>query len=129
MAVELLHYRPWRGEYRSPAASIWPIARVSLALMFRRKLFWGLYVLGLSIFLLYFFGQFLLAWAADQLSESSVPVMGLFSFPLAEPSCATGAVVSRMNVRLLLLMFPAASSSWLAVPRLCCTCIGTSGGS
>src|SRR5437660_2636491 len=81
MGVELLHYRPWRGEFRSPAASIWPIARVSLALMFRRKLFWGLYVLGLSIFLLYFFGQFLLAWAADQLSESSVPVMGLRGNP------------------------------------------------
>ena len=77
MSVELLHYRPWRGEFRAPAASVWPIARVCLAIMFRRKLFWGLYALGLSIFLLYFFGQFLLAWAADQMGESNVPVMGL----------------------------------------------------
>jgi len=77
MDVQLLHYRPWRGEFRSPVASAWPIARVCLAIMFRRKLFWGLYALGLSIFLLYFFGQFLLAWAADQMGESNVPVMGL----------------------------------------------------
>jgi ABC-type transport system involved in multi-copper enzyme maturation permease subunit len=76
MGVELLHYRPWRGELRPPLASVWPIARVSLSIMFRRKLFWVLYVLGLSIFLLYFFGQFLLAWAATQLNESNVPVMG-----------------------------------------------------
>jgi ABC-type transport system involved in multi-copper enzyme maturation permease subunit len=81
MGVELLHYRPWRGEFRSPAASVWPIARVGLALMFRRKLFWGLYLLGLSVFLLYFFGQFLLAWAEEQFNESNVPVMGLRANP------------------------------------------------
>jgi ABC-type transport system involved in multi-copper enzyme maturation permease subunit len=50
--------------------------------MFRRKLFWGLYALGLSMFLLFFFGQFLLAWAVDQLGESSVPVMGLRQNPM-----------------------------------------------
>jgi ABC-type transport system involved in multi-copper enzyme maturation permease subunit len=81
MSAELLHYRPWRGEFRASAASVWPIARVCLAVMFRRKLFWGLYLLGLSIFLLFFFGQFLLAWAMDQLGESSVPVMGLNQDP------------------------------------------------
>src|SRR5262245_7510732 len=81
MSVALLHYRPWRGAFRAPAASIWPIARTCLSIMFRRKLFWGLYLLGLSIFLLYFFGQFLLAWAADQLGESSVAVMGLRQSP------------------------------------------------
>jgi ABC-type transport system involved in multi-copper enzyme maturation permease subunit len=81
MTVELLHYRPWKGEFRPPAASVWPIARVSLAVMFRRKLFWGLYLLGLSVFLLFFFGQFLLAWARDQLGESSVPVLGLRQNP------------------------------------------------
>src|SRR5258708_38630571 len=81
MGVELLHYRPWRGEFRSSAASVWPIARVCLTLMFRRKLFWALYALGLSIFLLFFFGQFLLAWAADQMGESNVAVMGLRQSP------------------------------------------------
>jgi ABC-type transport system involved in multi-copper enzyme maturation permease subunit len=56
---------------------VWPIARVGLAMMFRRKLFWGLYALGLMMFLLFFFGQYLLAWAEGQMSESSVPVMGM----------------------------------------------------
>jgi ABC-type transport system involved in multi-copper enzyme maturation permease subunit len=77
MGVELLHYRSWRGEFRAPSATVWPIARVCLAIMFRRKLFWALYVMGLSIFLLYFFGQFLLAWVVDQLGESTVRVAGL----------------------------------------------------
>jgi ABC-type transport system involved in multi-copper enzyme maturation permease subunit len=81
MGVELLHYRPWRGAFRPPLASVWPIARVCLAIMFRRKLFWGLYALGLCIFLLYFFGQFLLAFLVDQLSESNVPILGLSADP------------------------------------------------
>jgi ABC-type transport system involved in multi-copper enzyme maturation permease subunit len=81
MGVDLLHYRPWRGEFRAPSASVWPIARVCLAIMFRRKLFWGLYALGLCIFLLYFFGQFLLAFLVDQLSESSVPILGMSADP------------------------------------------------
>jgi ABC-2 type transport system permease protein len=71
---DLLHYRPWRGEYRGPNASIWPVARVSLAMIFRRRLFWGLYVLGMLIFLLFFFGQYLLAWAETQTSEENVRV-------------------------------------------------------
>jgi ABC-2 type transport system permease protein len=62
-APQLLHYRPWRGELRSTTATIWPIARVALGMMIRRKLFWVLYVLGLLFFLLFFFGQYLLAYA------------------------------------------------------------------
>jgi hypothetical protein len=81
MGVELLHYRPWRGELRAPLASVWPIARVCLVIMFRRKLFWGLYALGLCVFLLYFFGQFLLAFLVDQLSESNVPILGFSADP------------------------------------------------
>jgi ABC-type transport system involved in multi-copper enzyme maturation permease subunit len=77
----LLHYRPWRGEFRSPVVSVWPIARVSLAMMFRRKLFWALYGLGLMIFLLFFFGQYLLAWAETQTGESSIPILGMRESP------------------------------------------------
>jgi hypothetical protein len=73
----LLHYRPWRGTFRGPHTAVWAIARVGLAQMFRRKLFWGLYALGLMIFLLFFFGQYLLAWAETQSGESSVRVGGL----------------------------------------------------
>ena len=53
--------------------SLWPIARVALAMMFRRKLFWVLYAFGLLIFLMFFFGQYLLAWAETQAAASRSP--------------------------------------------------------
>jgi ABC-type transport system involved in multi-copper enzyme maturation permease subunit len=74
MGVSLLHYRPWRGTFHSPARSVWPIARVALGTLFRRKLFWGLYGLGLMFFLLFFFGQYLLAWAEMQAAEQVIAV-------------------------------------------------------
>jgi ABC-2 type transport system permease protein len=69
MGVSLLHYRPWRGEFRDPAWSFWPILRVGLHLMVRRRLFWGLYALSLLFFLMYFFGQYLLAYAEMEAGE------------------------------------------------------------
>jgi ABC-2 type transport system permease protein len=72
----LLHYRPWHGDFRSSAVSVWPIARVSLMSIFRRKMFWTIYVLGLLIFLLFFFGQYLLSWAQTQIGESDVQLGG-----------------------------------------------------
>jgi ABC-type transport system involved in multi-copper enzyme maturation permease subunit len=81
MSVPLLHYRPWNGELRGPATSVWPIARVALRVIFRRKLFWGIYGLGLMIFLLFFFGQYLLSWAEDQGDEANVSVMGFKESP------------------------------------------------
>jgi hypothetical protein len=76
MGVDLLHYRPWRGQFHGPIRSIWPIARTSLGMMLRRKLFWVLYAFGLTIFLMFFFGQYLLAWAQTQTQEPSIPVAG-----------------------------------------------------
>jgi ABC-type transport system involved in multi-copper enzyme maturation permease subunit len=72
----LLHYRPWRGEFRSSAVSVWPIARVSLMSIFRKKMFWTIYVLGLLVFLLFFFGQYLLSWAQTQVGETDVQLGG-----------------------------------------------------
>src|SRR5262249_4176079 len=60
---------PWRGRLSSPRASVWPIARLSLALMFRRKLFWGLFALSMFIFCLFFFGQYMMYWAQAQLDD------------------------------------------------------------
>jgi hypothetical protein len=74
MGHSLLHYRPWRGRLHGPAAGVWPVARVSLWMIFRRKLFWALYGLGLFIFLMFFFGQYLLAWAQTQAGENTVMV-------------------------------------------------------
>jgi ABC-type transport system involved in multi-copper enzyme maturation permease subunit len=86
---ELLHYRPWRGDFRPPAASVWPIARVALMSIFRKKMFWTIYLLGLLIFLLFFFGQYLLSWALTQTQESDVQLGGL----------------GRMNPRYLIQLF------------------------
>jgi ABC-type transport system involved in multi-copper enzyme maturation permease subunit len=72
----LLHYRPWRGELSGSARLVWPIARVSLRMIFRRKLFWAIYALSLTLFLMFFFGQYLLAWAESQTAENSVRIMG-----------------------------------------------------
>jgi ABC-2 type transport system permease protein len=47
---------------------------VALGMMFRRKLFWVIYAFGLLSFLVFFFGQYLLAWAEAQAGEQSVVV-------------------------------------------------------
>jgi hypothetical protein len=73
---QLLYYRPWRGTFRRPAASVWPIARVALMLILRRRLFWFVYIVGLLVFAMFFFGQYLLAWAEGQIGESEVYVSG-----------------------------------------------------
>ena len=70
--LDLLHYRPWRGAFQAPAASVWPVARVALAMMFRRRLFWGLFALGMLVFLLFLFGLYLLIWLESQAGETQV---------------------------------------------------------
>ncbi|MCI0462725.1 MAG: ABC transporter permease subunit [Gemmataceae bacterium] len=68
--LDLLHYRPWRGDFRGPLSAVWPIARTALGMLLRRKLFWVLYGSGLLIFLMFFFGTFLLDWAQTQLTNT-----------------------------------------------------------
>lgn len=77
MASSILHYRAWRGELSGSTRLIWPIARVSLSLILRRKLFWIIYALSLTLFLMFFFGQYLLAWAESQTAEASVRILGV----------------------------------------------------
>ena len=74
MGLGLLHYRPWRGQLHGAMGTVWPIARVSLWMILRRKLFWALYALALFVFLMFFFGQYLLAWAETQVGEATVMV-------------------------------------------------------
>jgi ABC-2 type transport system permease protein len=69
-APVLLHYRPWRGQLGSPDATVWPIARTALVMMFRRKLFWVLYVLALLFFLFFFFGQYIMVLLETQTSST-----------------------------------------------------------
>jgi hypothetical protein len=83
MDVRLLHYRAWRGHFRRPAASVWPVARVALGLLLRRKIFWALYAMGLLVFLLFFFGTALFNWAETQLNSTQMTLkVGRFE---AEP--------------------------------------------
>jgi ABC-type transport system involved in multi-copper enzyme maturation permease subunit len=76
MSANLLHYRRWRGVFGGPLGAVWPIARTAMMMVFRRKLFWGLYAFALLTFLVFFFGQYLLAWAETQLGEQNVSVFG-----------------------------------------------------
>ena len=73
MAI-LLHYRSWHGAFRSSLWSVWPIARVALAGLLRSGLFWVLYAFGLLLFLMFFFGSFLLDWIEAQLSGGNVQI-------------------------------------------------------
>jgi ABC-2 type transport system permease protein len=68
MNPPLLHYRAWQGSWRRPLWSVLPIARVALSMLLRRKLFWVLYGFALLLFLMFFFGSFLLDWAETQLA-------------------------------------------------------------
>jgi ABC-type transport system involved in multi-copper enzyme maturation permease subunit len=74
---QLLKYRPWRGEFRPPSFASVAMARASLQLMFRRKLFWALYALAMLIFFFFFYGQYLVVWIELQTSNQSVVVGGL----------------------------------------------------
>jgi hypothetical protein len=67
MSVQILHYRRWQGEFVRPVWSVWPIARVALAMLFRRKMFWIIYAVSLLIFLMFFFGTMLMDWAIAEM--------------------------------------------------------------
>jgi ABC-type transport system involved in multi-copper enzyme maturation permease subunit len=73
----LLRYRPWRGTRGGPLAASAAMARVSLKLMFRRKLLWGLFGLGLLVFFFFFYAQYLIVWITRQLSTETVRFAGI----------------------------------------------------
>ncbi len=68
----LLRYRSWRGTLQSPVWGSWAMARLSVAQMARRKLFWGLYALALMIFFFFFYGQYLVVWIQLQTAQQTV---------------------------------------------------------
>ena len=57
---------PGAATFRGPAGASGRSPASPWACCFRRRLFWVLYALGLLIFLMFFFGQYLLAWAETQ---------------------------------------------------------------
>src|SRR5688500_1317312 len=74
MPTPLLHYRAWQGTFRHPAWVIWPIARVDLSMLLRRRLFWVLYGFSLLLPLMFFFGSYLFAWAESQAATAQIQV-------------------------------------------------------
>ncbi|MCI0705490.1 MAG: hypothetical protein L0241_30895 [Planctomycetia bacterium] len=73
----LLRYRPWRGTPHGPLYASVALARASLKLMFRRKLLWGLFALGLMIFFFFFYAQYLVVWMTNQLSTETIRFAGI----------------------------------------------------
>jgi ABC-2 type transport system permease protein len=72
----MLRYRPWKGELQGPVYGSLAMARVSLKLMMRRKLFWALYALAALIFFFFFYGQYLVVWIQIQTANQTVPLFG-----------------------------------------------------
>ncbi|HWY86246.1 MAG TPA: ABC transporter permease subunit [Gemmataceae bacterium] len=81
MSLQLLHYRAWQGTFGRPLWSVWPIARVALATLFRRRLFWVLYAAGLLLFLMFFFGAYLLDWVETMLPATPIKIGKLSTEP------------------------------------------------
>lgn len=70
----LLHYRAWQGQFHRPLWSVWPIARVALGVLLHRKLFWFLYAFAMLMFLMFFFGFYLFAWAESRPELSKIQI-------------------------------------------------------
>jgi ABC-2 type transport system permease protein len=90
-----LHYRPWSGSSRGALWSIWPIARVALGLLLRRRLFWLLYACALLIFLMFFFGSLFFDWAQGQLTNDAPVQLGKLN---VEPGRAMDFVRQQLRV-------------------------------
>ena len=74
---DLLRYRPWRGTPRGPLFASLAMARVSVRLMLRRRLLWGLFALGLLVFFFFFYAQYLVVWITNQLTTETVRFAGI----------------------------------------------------
>jgi ABC-2 type transport system permease protein len=79
----LLRYRPWRGPLHGPVWGSAAMARVGLQVMFRRKLFWGLYALALMVFFFFFYGQYLVVWIQQRTATEQI-MFGAFRVQAAD---------------------------------------------
>src|SRR5271165_1337227 len=81
MSVQLLYYRAWKGTLQAPVWSVWPIARVALKGLFHKRLFWVLYGFSLLLFLMFFFGPYLLDWAESMMPTTPIKIGKLSTEP------------------------------------------------
>lgn len=82
MDLQLLHYRGWQGSFHRPIWAVWPIARTALKMLFRRWIFWILYAFGLLIFLMFFFGGYMLDWLRTEIASAPPIEIGGRNLPL-----------------------------------------------
>lgn len=75
---QLLHYRRFTDRLRGPWSGVVAIARTSLLLLARRRMFWMLYAASVLIFLFYFFGQYLQVFLENRVADAMVRTGGLF---------------------------------------------------
>lgn len=80
----LLRYRPWRGRLHGPLSATVAMARASVRLMARRRLYWGLYGLSLIVFLFFFYAQYLAVWLPGQLASSGTLRVGMVPIKVAD---------------------------------------------
>jgi ABC-type transport system involved in multi-copper enzyme maturation permease subunit len=73
----LLRYRPWRGTPHGPLYASLAMARVSVLLLLRRRILWGLFGLGLLVFFFFFYAQYLVVWITNQLATETVRFAGI----------------------------------------------------
>lgn len=73
----LLRYRPWRGQPRGPVFAALALARMSLRVLLRQRLTWGLFGLGLLVFSFFFYAQYLVVWVTNQLATETVRFAGI----------------------------------------------------
>lgn len=73
----LLRYRPWKGRFRPPLFAAFAMARSSLIILLRRKLFWAVYALAGLVFLAYFFLQYFAIWLKQYATDQRVVVAGM----------------------------------------------------
>jgi ABC-type transport system involved in multi-copper enzyme maturation permease subunit len=79
--------------------TVWPIARVSLVIMFRQKLFWILYVLALANFLFFFLGMYLFSQIRLNRDEMLQSSSSLLLFGLAtESETMLNTLENRLNL-------------------------------
>lgn len=71
-----LKYSPWQEKTSRPYTAIAAIGRISLLLMCRQRLFWGLFALAMLAFFFFFYGQYLMVWISQQLAHETVRIAG-----------------------------------------------------
>lgn len=73
----LLRYRPWRGTPHGPTWAALAMARGSLRLLFRRRLYWVLFSISMLVYFFFFYGQYLVVYITTQVADDTVPFGGV----------------------------------------------------